>query len=130
MRQRAMPGIAGAPSPSYCAVIFTSIRSADPNGCARMARGVRAPAAAQPGYLGMETAREDVGVTISRGSDLTSIRRGKTHTAHIGAREFGRPVRDSSFRYGSRGSNGNTAERCSLSSVMRPPDRPVQPMGS
>src|SRR3954453_19870706 len=57
------PTIAATPSPPYVAVIFTSVRTdGDDDGYAAMAAAMERLAREQPGYLGIETAREGVGI--------------------------------------------------------------------
>ncbi|MBD0022517.1 MULTISPECIES: antibiotic biosynthesis monooxygenase family protein [Gordonia] len=57
--------IASTPDPPYTAVIFTSIRTDGDNGYAAASEAMDRLAAQQPGYLGVESAREDVGITVS-----------------------------------------------------------------
>jgi heme-degrading monooxygenase HmoA len=57
---------ATTPEPPYTAVIFTSIRTDD--GAAEYAQTSAAMAAlavVQPGYLGLESARDGLGITVS-----------------------------------------------------------------
>ena len=53
------PTIAETPPPPYVAVIFTSLRTDGDNGYAAMTAAMTAAAREQPGYLGIEAARED-----------------------------------------------------------------------
>ena len=46
-------------------------------------------AALQPGFLGVESAREDLGITISYWSDLESIKKWKAHSEHLEAQKLG-----------------------------------------
>ena len=46
-------------------------------------------AAAQPGYLGHESTRETVGITVSYWRDLESIRRWKQVAEHLAAQRLG-----------------------------------------
>ena len=55
--------IAKTPEPPYYAVIFTSVQSADTEGYPSMAKKMVKLAAEQPGYLGVESAREGTGIT-------------------------------------------------------------------
>ena len=43
----------------------------------------------QPGYLGMESAREEVGITVSYWADLDSIRAWKANAEHLQAQALG-----------------------------------------
>ena len=66
--------IASTPDPPYTAVIFTSIRTDVDNGYAAIAEAMDELAAEQPGYLGVESARENIGITVSPTGNL----RGRT----------------------------------------------------
>ena len=65
--------IAKTPKPPYYAVIFTSHRTEGDNGYGEMSETMVALASQQPGFLGVESAREEVGITVSYWSDLESI---------------------------------------------------------
>jgi len=83
--------IARTPEPPYYAVIFTSIRTVgDESAYAETAEAMLSLAAEQPGYLGVESAREDVGITVSYWRDLDSIREWKRHADHLVAQRNGR----------------------------------------
>ena len=47
-------------------------------------------AARQPGYLGVESAREEVGITVSYWRDLDSIAAWKRVVDHLAAQRLGR----------------------------------------
>ena len=51
--------------PPYYAVIFTSRRTAGDHGYAEMSERMDELAKGQSGYLGIEAAREDLGITVS-----------------------------------------------------------------
>lgn len=85
-----MMPIADTPRPPYYAVIFTSCASSDTHGYGAMAEEMVALAAQQPGYLGMESAREDVGITVSYWSDLDAISNWKANLRHQDAQRLGR----------------------------------------
>ena len=82
---------ATTPEPPYYAVIFTSVRT-DEDHAAYQAAAARMDelAAEQPGYLGMESAREGVGITVSYWRDLDSIAAWKRHADHLMAQRMGR----------------------------------------
>lgn len=82
--------IARTPEPPYYAVIFTSLLSDDTEGYGAMAERMVALASEQPGFLGVESAREDVGITVSYWSDLESIRHWKAQAEHREAQRTGR----------------------------------------
>jgi heme-degrading monooxygenase HmoA len=83
--------IATTPEPPYYAVIFTSIRTPDDGeGYGRMADLMLELAAAQPGVLGADSAREAVGITVSYWRDLESIVAWKRNAEHVVAQRTGR----------------------------------------
>lgn len=86
------PGIAETPQPPYYAVIFTSQRSEEDQGYDAMAQRMMDLASKQPGFLGVESVRNDqgVGITVSYWSDEASIVRWKADTEHQAAQSAGR----------------------------------------
>lgn len=82
--------IASTPEPPYTAVIFTSLRTAGDNGYAATAASMEALASQQPGYLGIEAARDGLGVTVSYWRDEASARAWKRVAAHLVAQQRGR----------------------------------------
>ncbi|MEL4387703.1 antibiotic biosynthesis monooxygenase family protein [Shewanella xiamenensis] len=90
--------IANTPKPPYYAVIFISHRTEGDNGYGRMADRMIELASKQPGFLGVESAREDVGITVSYWSDLESIRLWKANAEHREAQRLGHQKWYSSFK--------------------------------
>ncbi|NMP24769.1 antibiotic biosynthesis monooxygenase family protein [Sulfobacillus harzensis] len=84
-----MSGIAHTPKPPYYAVIFTSERTDGDSGYAQMADEMLKLAAGQPGFLGVESAREGVGITVSYWASLEDIRNWKQHERHLVAQKLG-----------------------------------------
>ncbi|UAK71875.1 antibiotic biosynthesis monooxygenase family protein [Aeromonas enteropelogenes] len=82
--------IANTPEPPYYAVIFTSERTNVDEGYAAMAERMLALARTQPGFLGVESARDGVGITVSYWRDLESIRHWKSDLEHREAQRLGR----------------------------------------
>ena len=82
--------IARTPQPPYYAVIFTSIRTEVENGYEVMAQRMVELATEQPGFLGVESAREEVGITVSYWRDPDSIAAWKRHAEHQIAQERGK----------------------------------------
>lgn len=82
--------IAKTPHPPYYAVIFTSLRTEIEEGYQEMAEEMVRLAALQPGYLGHESARETLGITISYWESLESIQQWKAQSDHLLAQKFGR----------------------------------------
>lgn len=90
--------IANTPKPPYYAVIFTSIRTTGDNGYSQMAAEMEKLVNVQPGFIGYETAREEIGITVSYWKDLESIKNWKENSSHVAARNKGRDVWYSRFR--------------------------------
>jgi len=86
------PVIAETPAPAYVAVIFTSVRTDGDDGYAAMAATIERLAREQPGYLGIEAAREGVGITVSYWRDEASAKAWKEVGAHLVAQRRGREV--------------------------------------
>lgn len=84
-----MNPIATTPKPPYYAVIFTSVRTEGDDGYAAMAGRMVELAQQQPGFLGVESARDGVGITVSYWRDLESIRAWKAHPEHQEAQRLG-----------------------------------------
>ena len=82
--------IASTPTPPYYAVIFISLRTAGDNGYAAMAQLMEQLAAQQPGYLGIESARSDIGITVSYWQSLEAIKSWKQQADHQAAQRLGR----------------------------------------
>jgi len=83
-------------------VIFTSVRT---DGDAEQAAAYAATSARmvdlaeqQPGYLGMESAHERIGITVSYWQDAESARRWKAVAEHLLAQRLGRRVWYSGYR--------------------------------
>lgn len=90
--------IADTPKPRYYAVIFTSIRTEEDNNYADMAAHMVELAQQQDGFLGVESARNEIGITVSYWTDLSAIKRWKENAEHKMARENGRSVWYQSFK--------------------------------
>jgi heme-degrading monooxygenase HmoA len=90
--------IAQTPEPPYYAVIFSSVRTEGDNGYAEMADRMIELARQQEGFLGVESARNEVGITVSYWRDLDSIRKWKENVDHSVAREKGRAEWYKSFK--------------------------------
>lgn len=82
--------IANTPQPPYYAVIFTSARTAVDDGYAEMSDKMVELAKQQPGYLGHESARNEVGITVSYWESLEAIRNWKAVAEHLEAQSKGR----------------------------------------
>ena len=77
-----MTSPAHTPKPPYYAVIFTSVRTDGDNGYAQMADEMLALAAAQPGFLGFESARNEIGISVSYWASEEAIAAWKANATH------------------------------------------------
>lgn len=85
--------VASTPQPPYWAVIFTSRRASDDGAdYARMSERLTSIAPQQPGFLGIESARdaEGAGITVSYWTDEASIEAWKSVALHLVAQRSGR----------------------------------------
>ena len=90
--------IAETPVPPYYAVIFSSLRNADIEGYAETAARMVELATEQPGFLGVESVREVLGITVSYWSDLQSIKQWKAQAEHRLAQQMGMDKWYSSYK--------------------------------
>lgn len=81
---------AKTPVPPYWAVIFSSTLKGNDPEYEITAKKMVVLAQEQEGFLGIESAREDVGITVSYWRDLEAIKRWKQNTEHIIAQKMGR----------------------------------------
>ena len=83
---------ASTPEPPYYAVIFTSRRTDVDEGYGAMADRMVELASQQPGFLGVESARDasGLGITLSYWSSLESIAAWKANGEHRVAQTTGR----------------------------------------
>lgn len=75
---------------SYYAVIFTSTHTETIKGYSEMADQMEALAKNQKGYLGIESARNSVGITVSYWESIDAIKQWKANTDHLFAQQKGR----------------------------------------
>ena len=90
--------IAKTPKPPYYSVIFTATRSEGDNGYSKMANKMTELAKEQDGFLGVESAKNELGITISYWRDLNAIKQWKENAEHSIARERGRNEWYKSFK--------------------------------
>ena len=83
-------GLAATPEPPYTAVIFTSLRTPGDRGYAAAAAAMDALARRQPGYLGVESARDEMGITVSYWVDDAAARAWKQVAEHLLVQRAGR----------------------------------------
>ena len=85
-----MPEIASTPAAPYYAVIFTSLRTEREEDYQATAARMEQLAAGQPGFLGIESVREGLGITVSYWDSLESIAAWKAESEHLLAQQHGR----------------------------------------
>lgn len=93
-----MSDIAKTPEPPYYAVIFSSHRTEGDNGYGNMAESMETLATSQPGFLGMESVRDNLGITVSYWESLESIANWKKNVEHREAQRLGHQKWYSDFR--------------------------------
>lgn len=74
----------------YYAVIFTSTLTEHTEGYAEMAEQMENLAKKQDGFLGIDSAREGVGITVSYWGSLEAIKAWKQNSAHLFAQQKGK----------------------------------------
>lgn len=74
----------------YYAVIFTSTQTDTLEGYSEMAEHMEVLAKQQPGFLGMESARNGLGITVSYWESLDAIKSWKLQSDHLVAQQKGR----------------------------------------
>lgn len=82
--------IASTPEPPYYAVIFVSVHTTDLKGYAEVMAYMEELVSGRPGYLGMDSARSEVGVTVCYWRDEESISAWREHRDHAATRDRGR----------------------------------------
>ena len=77
----------------YYAVIFTSKRTELDDNYAEIALKMEVLAKQQPGFLGVESARNEIGITVSYWESLEAIANWKQNLDHLDAQFLGRQKR-------------------------------------
>ncbi|MCS5489653.1 antibiotic biosynthesis monooxygenase family protein [Algoriphagus limi] len=90
--------IASTPNPPYYAVIFTNYLTENQDGYHEMAEHMVELAKEQSGYLGHESVRDQMGITISYWKDLESIKKWKEVAEHQLAQKLGKEKWYQSFK--------------------------------
>ena len=78
------------PRKPYYAVIFTSITKEDNKEYSEMAHQMESLAKKQTGFLGFESARDQIGISVSYWDSLEAIADWKTQADHLLAQKKGR----------------------------------------
>tara|TARA_R110002012_G_scaffold322083_1_gene554912 strand:+ start:97484 stop:97792 length:309 start_codon:yes stop_codon:yes gene_type:complete len=74
----------------YYAVIFTSTQTDHIEGYSEMAKKMELLAKQQPGFIGIESARDGLGITVSYWDSLDAIKNWKQESDHVFAQQKGR----------------------------------------
>lgn len=82
---------ASTPAPPYVAVIFSSLRTTGDQGYGAMANRMVALAAQQPGFLGVESVRnqDGFGITVSYWESMEVVQAWREHLEHREAQRLG-----------------------------------------
>ena len=92
------PKEAKTPAPPYYAVIFTSKRSDGDQGYNKMSERMEDLVKDQPGFLGMESARNELGITVCYWKDMASIKNWSQNLEHQEAKRKGQEKWYASYR--------------------------------
>lgn len=87
-----MSYIAKTPKAPYYAVIFTSIKIDEDRGYSKMSDKMVELISQQDGFLGFESAREELGITVSYWKDEASIQNWKNNLEHQEAQKLGKEI--------------------------------------
>jgi heme-degrading monooxygenase HmoA len=77
-----MASPATTPKPPYYAVIFTTVRNDGDSAYDETSKQMLELASKQPGFLGFETAKEEIGISVSYWSTQEAIKAWTEHMAH------------------------------------------------
>jgi heme-degrading monooxygenase HmoA len=84
--------------PPYYAVIFTSVRTEEDSDYDDMSEKMLQLAKQQKGFLGVESARNELGITVSYWENLADIQKWKENMDHQKAQELGKKKWYKSFK--------------------------------
>lgn len=90
--------ISNTPPPPYYAVIFSTVRTTNTDGYAEINALMNVLALQQKGFLGMENANSNIGITVSYWSDLESIKKWKADLDHQKAQSEGQKTWYSQYK--------------------------------
>lgn len=90
--------IANTPKAPYYAVVFSSIRRDNDYGYEITAEKMTALAQKQKGFLGMESARNELGITVSYWKTLEDIQNWKNVSEHKIAQQNGQEIWYNSYK--------------------------------
>ncbi len=84
--------LSGLFTPPYYAVIFTSLRTAADAGYDAMAAEMESLGSQQPGFLGIDSARSAVGISVSYWRTLEDLHAWKAQARHRAAQKMGQDI--------------------------------------
>lgn len=84
-----MSKFAQTPQPPYYAVIFTTVKSDNQDGYAEMNARMFELAQQQKGYLGIESAKGEIGLSVTYWETIEDIVNWKNHAEHLLAQAEG-----------------------------------------
>ncbi len=84
--------VTNTPKPPYYAVIFTSQKITEDKGYGEMSDKMVELVCKQDGFLGFESAREELGITVSYWRDEESIKKWKANLEHQEAQKLGKEL--------------------------------------
>lgn len=82
--------IANTPQPPYYAVVFTSLRTDENKGYPEMSEKMLLLAREQEGFLGAESARDELGITVSYWKNTEAIWKWRENVEHLAAQKLGK----------------------------------------
>jgi heme-degrading monooxygenase HmoA len=85
-----MKNLPSTHSSHYYAVIFTSKRTPVDEGYNAMAARMVDLAKQQPGFIGIESARDEIGITVSYWKSVEAIQAWKNNAEHLVAQQLGK----------------------------------------
>lgn len=85
-----MKNLPSTHSSHYYAVIFTSKRTPVDEGYNAMATRMVELAQQQPGFIGIESARDEIGITVSYWKSVEAIQAWKNNAEHLVAQQLGK----------------------------------------
>ena len=87
-----------SPKLPYYAVIFTSTVTENKDGYEEMSFEMFDLAQKQPGFIGVESAREYIGITVSYWESLEDVKNWKKNVKHLVAQKLGKEKWYSAYR--------------------------------
>ena len=82
----------------YYAVVFTSTQTKNIEGYSEMAEHMETLAKKQEGFLGVDSAKNEIGITVSYWESLEAIKNWKQNSEHLFAQQKGRTNWYSSYK--------------------------------